>query len=70
MVPATFLVDGFVRGTWKTRRTRGKAALVIEPFDALSGNDRGALAEEGERLLRFVTEPEGAGSYDIRLAEP
>ena len=70
MVPATFIVDGFVRGTWKTRRTRGKAALVIEPFDALSGNDRGALAEEGEGLLRFVTEPEGVEPYDIRIAEP
>ena len=68
MVPATFLVDGFVRGTWKVRRTRGKAALVIEPFEALSGNDRDALAEEGERLLRFMAEPEGAGSYDIRIA--
>src|ERR687891_299560 len=35
MVPATVLVDGFVRGTWKTKRTRGKATLVIEPFDPL-----------------------------------
>src|SRR3712207_4704511 len=24
MVPATFLVDGFVQGTWKTERTRGR----------------------------------------------
>jgi hypothetical protein len=60
MVPATFLVDGFVRGTWKTQRTRGKATLVIEPFEALSGNDRDALAEEGERLLRFMAQPQGA----------
>ena len=68
MVPATFLVDGFVGGTWKMRRTRGKAALVIEPFEALSENDSDALAEEGERLLRFMAEPEGAGTYDIRIA--
>ncbi len=70
MVPATFLVDGFVRGTWKTRRTRGKAALVIEPFDALPGNDRDALAGEGERLLRFMAQPGGVEPYDIRIAEP
>jgi hypothetical protein len=70
MVPATFLVDGFVRGTWKTQRTRRKATLSIEPFEALSGNDRDALAEEGERLLRFMAQPESAESYEIRVAEP
>ena len=70
MVPATFLVDGFVRGTWKRQRTRGKATLVIEPFEALSGTDRDALAEEGERLLRFMAQPEGAEAYEIRIAEP
>jgi hypothetical protein len=70
MVPATFLVDGFVRGTWKTQRTHGKATLVIEPFEALSGKDRDVLAEEGERLLRFMAQPEGAEPYEIRIAEP
>jgi winged helix DNA-binding protein len=35
MVPATFLVDGFVRGTWKTERSRGKVTLLIEPFEPL-----------------------------------
>lgn len=45
MVPATILVDGFVRGTWKTERTRGKATLVIQPFEPLPENDRDALAE-------------------------
>ena len=59
MVPATFLVDGFVRGTWKTERTRGKTTLLIEPFEALSRNARDALAEEGERLLRFMAQPKG-----------
>ena len=47
MVPATVLVDGFVRGTWKTERTRGKVTLVIEPFEPLSKEDCEALAEEG-----------------------
>src|SRR5215204_4089528 len=36
MVPATFLAGGFVRGTYKTERTRQKATLVIEPFEALT----------------------------------
>jgi winged helix DNA-binding protein len=70
MVPATFLVDGFVRGTWRTERIRGKVTLAIEPFEPLAKDDRGALAEEGERLLQFMAEPEDAEPYDIRIAEP
>jgi hypothetical protein len=69
MVPATFLVDGFVRGTWKTQRTRRKATLVIEPFERLTKKDREALAEEGERLIRFMAQPEGAEPYEIRVSE-
>jgi winged helix DNA-binding protein len=64
------LVDGFVRGTWKTERTRrGKASLVIEPFEPLAKKDRDALAKEGERLIRFVAEPEGAEAFEVRFAE-
>jgi hypothetical protein len=70
MVPATVLVDGFVRGTWTTERSRGKANLEIKPFEPLIKEDRDALAEEGERLIRFVAEPDGAESYEIRFAEP
>ena len=69
MVPATVLVDGFVRGTWKTQRTRGKASLVIEPFEPLAEKDRDALSEEGERLIRFMAEPEGAEAFEVRFAE-
>jgi hypothetical protein len=62
------LVDGFARATWKTERTRGKATLVIEPFDLLTKRDRDALAEEGEQLVRFTWE--GAEAFEIRFAEP
>ncbi len=70
MVPATFLVDGFVQGTWKTSRTRGRATLEIKPFQPLSRKDSTALAEEGERLIRFVAEPEGAQAFEIQISEP
>ena len=69
MVPATVLVDGFVRGTWKTERTRRKVTLVIEPFEPLSKEDCDALAEEGEQLVRFVAGPEGAETFKVRFAE-
>jgi hypothetical protein len=66
MVPASVLVDGFVRGTWKTERSRGKATLEIKPFEPLTREDRDALVEEGERLIRFTD----AEPYEIRFAEP
>ncbi len=68
MVPATVLVDGFVRGTWKTERARGKATLVIEPFEPLAKKDRDALAKEGEQLVRFTGE--GAETFEVRFARP
>ena len=70
MVPATFLVDGFVRGTWRINRKRGKTALEFQPFEPLSRMDRDALAEEGEQLLRFSTMPDGAGAFEVRFADP
>jgi len=68
MVPATFLVDGFVRGTWKAERSRSKATLEIKPFEPLAREDRDALAEEGKRLIRFTGE--GAEAFEIYFAEP
>ena len=68
MVPATVLVDGFVRGTWKTERTGGKATLLIEPFEPLARVDREALTSEGERLIRFIGE--GADGFEVLFTEP
>src|SRR5215212_5190833 len=65
MVPATFIIDGFVRGTWKTERFRSRATLVITPFEPLAKEDRDALAEEGGQLVRFVGE--GAEAFDVRF---
>ena len=67
LVPATFLVDGFVSGTWKVTRERGGATLLITPFEHLLKQDREALGEEGERLLEFMTD--GAGDLAIRFIE-
>jgi hypothetical protein len=58
----TFLVDGFVRGTWKIIRAAKVANLVISPIAPISRDDRLALAEEGAQLLAF-----SAGDDDIRI---
>jgi hypothetical protein len=68
MVPATFLVDGFVGGTWKVVRDRREATLWISPFELLPKRTCEALAEEGGRLLRFMTD--GAEDFAVRFIEP
>ena len=59
------LLEGFACGTWKAERTRGKVTLVIQQFQRLSKEDRDALADEGERLLRLVAKPQGAEEFEI-----
>ena len=66
-VRATILIDGFVGGVWKIESAKKVVALVVEPFEPLSKEDRATLVEEGERLVRFV-EPEAA-STEVRFAD-
>jgi hypothetical protein len=48
----TFLVDGFVAGTWLPRLGRdGSAEIELRPFGRLSRADRAALEAEADRLL-------------------
>ncbi len=65
-VRATFLVDGFVAGTWKADRKKQAAQLSLEPFGKLSKPARAALEEEGDALLRFL-EPD-AGAREVKLS--
>ena len=64
----TFLVDGFVHGTWKIDRNGEDASLIVRPFKRLPKNDRTAVAEEGARLLAFAAV--GARSQDVRFTAP
>lgn len=61
------LAGGFVCGAWKVEQTRHEAVLRIELFEPVSKRDRDALAEEGERLVRFVGE--NAGSFEVRFVD-
>jgi winged helix DNA-binding protein len=65
-VSPTFLVDGFVAGTWKVEKAKGTATLVVDPFAKLPKASRDALVEQAEHLVRFV-EPK-AKSHAVRLA--
>jgi hypothetical protein len=60
VLPKTFLLDGFVGGTWRLVRSRGTMTLEVSPFGALARDERVALAEEAMRLLGFLA----SGSVD------
>jgi hypothetical protein len=68
LVPATFLVDGFIAGRWTLDTKKGIARLGLKPFGALTKAARTALSEEGEQLLRFV-EPD-AKSHVVDIEKP
>jgi len=67
-VPATFLIDGFVAGTFKVERKKKTATLALTPFGKLLKKDQRALEAEGDALLAFV-EPEAA-TRDVVAAAP
>ncbi|PRY42617.1 winged helix DNA-binding domain-containing protein [Umezawaea tangerina] len=48
--PASFLLDGFLSGTWKVDR----GTLAITPYRKVSTGDRRALEREGLALLDFL----------------
>jgi hypothetical protein len=52
--PGTFLVDGFLRGSWRVTTQRTAATLTITPWDTVSKKDTAALVREGTRLLEFA----------------
>jgi hypothetical protein len=66
-VRATFLVDGFVAGTWKIERKKRSAVLILEPFEKIAKKTLAELEVEGDALLRFAEED--AETREVRLAE-
>lgn len=64
-MPSIVLLDGFTNATWKIARHRGTATLTIRPFRRLLDEEAAALAEEGVRLLAFLT-PD-ANIRDVRF---
>jgi hypothetical protein len=50
----TFLVNGFVGGTWAFARSNNIATITMSPFTTLTARRRHDVAAEAERLLRFL----------------
>jgi hypothetical protein len=65
----TFLVDGFVAGLWSVDRSgENEAILRLEALTRLDRADRGAVEDEGERLVRYLA-PE-AGRHRVVWTVP
>ena len=46
-------VDGTAAATWAIRRSGSRAAMRIDPFEALGSDDVAALRAEAEDVARF-----------------
>lgn len=64
-VRATFLVDGFVAGTYTVERKRDTATAVLTPFEKLSRPVTKDLTMEAVNLLKFA-EPD-ATTFDVKF---
>jgi hypothetical protein len=53
-VRPTFLLDGFVAGTWELTRRDGAADVRLTPLRPLKRADRDELQEEAERVLELI----------------
>jgi Winged helix DNA-binding domain len=58
-IQATFLVDGFVAGSWTVERKRGTTTLTLSAFERLAKPVRDELAAEAEALLGFLEDGDG-----------
>lgn len=63
LVLPTFLVDGYVAGTWNCARVKKAAKLTLTPFEKLSAKAKKELGAEGKALAKFI-EP-GAESFEV-----
>ena len=50
--PPTFLVDGFLRGTWSVAETKDTATLTIEPYFRTTAKDLAGVVREAKAVLK------------------
>ncbi|MGW6931974.1 winged helix DNA-binding domain-containing protein [Lentzea sp. NPDC054927] len=52
--PPTFLVDGFLRGTWNVVETKDTATLTIEPYFKTTKQDMAGVVREARSVLKVM----------------
>jgi hypothetical protein len=63
--PGAVLVDGFVRGAWRSAGARGAATIEVRLFEKIPAAVRAEVGAEAEALLRML-EPD-ATTCDVRV---
>jgi hypothetical protein len=51
------LVDGMVAGVWGFERRNGRVEVEVEPFRKLSAEHKRQVADEADRLGKFLDAP-------------
>jgi hypothetical protein len=59
----TFLVDGFVAGSWRLDGT----VFHVHPFRSLADDDRRAVLDEGQRFVEFVAGVDSGPTVKLHL---
>jgi hypothetical protein len=68
--PGSVLLDGFVAGSWRLKRSKGTATVTAELFRSrVSARDRDQVAAEAARILA-VTAPADTPDVRVVTAEP
>ncbi len=62
----TVLLDGRYDADWRIQRTGDETVLAVTAYRRLTAGERAELADEGERLLEFVSP---GISADVRIAD-
>ena len=52
--PPTFLVDGFLHGTWNVVETKDTATLMIEPYFKTTKKDLAGVVREAQAVLKVM----------------
>jgi hypothetical protein len=52
--PPTFLVDGFLRGTWNVVETKDTATLTIEPYFRTTKKEMAGVVREAQAVLKVM----------------
>lgn len=68
VMPGTFLVDGYVSGTWWIDRNKESARISLNPLRPIPEQFRQDLEAEADRLLAFLTD--GAADRDVLVQAP